>query len=100
MFEVQQTSVYAKWYRSLKDKAAKGRITARILRLGLGHFGDTKSVGDGVHELRLHFSPGYRIYFTQRGEQIILLLCGGDKGSQSRDINRAKKILLEVEQDS
>ncbi len=63
----------------------------------LGNFGNAKSVGDNVHELRFTFGPGYRVYFTQRGERVILLLCGGDKGSQSRDIARAKHIASELE---
>ena len=69
----------------------------RIERLAFGHFSDSKSLGDGVHELRLKFGPGYRVYFTHRGVRIVLLLCGGDKGSQSRDIARAKQLALELE---
>ncbi len=69
----------------------------RIERVQLGNFGDAKSLGDGVHELRLTFGPGYRIYFMQRRERIILLLCGGDKGSQARDIARAKRMASELE---
>ena len=97
MFEVQQTSVYAAWFRSLRDRDARGRIDIRIARLQLGNFGDAKSVGDGVHELRMTFGPGYRVYFTRRGERIILLLCGGDKRSQSRDIARARQLASELE---
>ena len=97
MYEVQQTSIYSAWYRSLRDQQAKGRITSRLLRLTTGNFGDAKSVGDSVHELRLTFGPGYRVYFTRRGDRIILLLCGGDKGSQSRDIAQAKRLASELE---
>ncbi len=97
MYEVQQTSIFAQWLRSLRDTTAKGRIIARIERLQLGNLGDTKSVGDGVHELRMTFGPGYSVYFAWRGEQIVLLLCGGDKGSQSRDIDRARRIASELE---
>lgn len=97
MYEVLQTSVYAAWFRSLRDRTAKGRIVARIERMQLGNFGDAKTVGEGVHELRIDFGPGYRAYFTRRGETIILLLCGGDKGSQMRDIARAKQIASELE---
>ncbi len=97
MYEVQVTAVYAKWFAALRDRAAKARIVARVLYLGDGNFGDAKSVGGGVQELRLHFGPGYRVYFTRRGERIILLLCGGDKGSQQRDIARAKQIESELE---
>lgn len=97
MYVVQETAIYAQWFMSLRDRAAQGRIVTRILYLGEGNFGDAKSVGDGIHELRLHFGPGYRIYFTRRGARIILLLCGGDKGSQQRDIARAKQIESELE---
>jgi putative addiction module killer protein len=97
MYEVRETAVYAKWFASLRDRTAKARIVTRVLYLGDGNFGDAKSVGEGVHELRLHFGPGYRVYFALRGERIILLLCGGDKGSQQRDIARAKQIESELE---
>ncbi len=97
MYEVQQTSVYGAWFRSLRDRAAKGRIVARIERVQLGNFGDAKSVGEGVHELRVDFGPDYRVYFTRRGTRIVPLLCGGDKGSQSRDIAHAKQIASELE---
>jgi putative addiction module killer protein len=97
MFEIEATSVYAAWFRSLRDRAAQGRIDLRLLRLKNGNFGDAKSLGSGLHELRLNFGPGYRVYFTQRGELIILLLCGGDKGSQQRDIARARQLMAELE---
>jgi putative addiction module killer protein len=97
MFEVERTSEYEAWYRSILDRVVRGRITMRIERVQLGNFGDAKSLGDGVHELRLTFGPGYRIYFMQRRERIILLLCGGDKGSQARDIARAKRMASELE---
>ena len=97
MYEVLQTSAYASWFRSLRDRTARGVIVRRVERLQLGNFGDAKSLGDSVHELRLNFGPGYRVYFTRRGERIILLLCGGDKGSQSRDIARAKQLATELE---
>lgn len=97
MFEVERTSEYEAWYRSIRDRVVQGRITMRIERVQLGNFGDAKSLGDGVHELRLKFGPGYRIYFMQRRERIILLLCGGDKGGQARDIARAKRMAWELE---
>jgi putative addiction module killer protein len=97
MLEIQQTSVFAAWFAGLRDKTVRGRITARIERLQLGNPGDVKPVGEGLSELRLDFGPGYRIYFTRRGEQIILLLCGGTKSGQSRDIAQAKKIAAELE---
>lgn len=97
MYEVQQTPVYSVWFRSLRDRVMQGRIVTRIDRVALGNFGDAKPVGDGVHELRMTFGPGYRVYFTRRGERIILLLCGGDKGSQARDVARAKLLAAELE---
>ena len=97
MYDVLATAVYNKWYASLQDRTTKARIVARILNLGDGNLGDAKPVGGNVQELRLHFGPGYRVYFTRRGERIILLLCGGDKGSQQRDIARAKRIEAELE---
>ncbi len=97
MYEVEQTPIYSVWHGSLRDQRGKGLITARIFRLTEGNFGDAKSLGEGVHELRIAFGPGYRVYFTRKGERIILLLCGGDKGSQSRDIAQAKRMASELE---
>lgn len=97
MFEVQQTSVYRTWFASLRDGVARSRIDIRIGRLEIGNFGDAKPVGGGVHELRMTFGPGYRVYFTRRGKRLILLLCGGDKGSQERDIARAKELVAQLE---
>ena len=97
MYEVQQTQAYSGWFGSLRDQRAKGLITARLFRLTLGHFGDAKSVGAGVHELRIAFGPGYRVYFTRRGERLVLLLCGGDKDSQARDIAKAQSLASELE---
>jgi putative addiction module killer protein len=97
MYEVLQTSAYAAWFRSLRDRTARGLIVRRVERLQLGNFGDAKSLGDGVHELRLNFGPGYRVYFAHRAGRIVLLLCGGDKGGQQRDISRAKQLATELE---
>lgn len=77
------------WMRSLRDKATKARIFSRIDRLRMSNFGDCEPVGDGVFELRIHFGPGFRVYFGIVGDQLILLLCGGDKSSQNRDIAAA-----------
>ena len=79
------------WLRSLRDKQTKARIQSRIDRLRLGGFGDYQSVGDGVFELRIHFGPGYRVYFGLLGAQVVLLLCGGDKSTQARDIADAQR---------
>jgi putative addiction module killer protein len=87
-----QSSVFASWLGRLRDARGKARILARIDAAELGHFGDTASVGSGVFEMRIHFGPGYRIYYTRRGSFLYLLLAGRDKASQKRDIQRAKEI--------
>jgi putative addiction module killer protein len=97
MLDVQQTDVFASWFAGLRDRTVRGRITARIERLQLGNPGDVKPVGEGLSELRLDFGPGYRLYFTQRGERFILLLCGGTKRTQSSDIAQAEQIAAELE---
>ena len=89
MIEVRQTDVYAAWFATLKDRQARARIDVRIRRLSLGNPGDVKPVEEGVSELRIDYGPGYRIYFIQRGQQLIILLAGGDKRTQSRDIETA-----------
>ena len=90
--EVRQTDVYAKWFARLRDRQTKARINIRIRRLSLGHLGDAKIIGGGVSELRMDFGPGYRLYFTRVGAEIILLLVGGDKSSQSSDIETAQRL--------
>jgi putative addiction module killer protein len=92
MLSIVQTAEYRAGFEKLRDVRARQRILVRLRRLSIGHFGDTKSVGDGVSELRIDYGPGYRVYFVRRGALMILLLCGGDKGSQSRDIARAKTL--------
>lgn len=89
---LKQTPEFAAWRTELRDARAKGAVAARLNRLAYGLAGDTKSVGDGVSELRIHYGPGYRIYYTRQGNTVILLLCGGDKSSQSRDIAQAKTL--------
>ena len=90
--EIRQTEHYARWFASLRDKTARARIDIRIRRMSLGNFGDVKPVGSGVSELRIDHGPGYRIYFVQRGTQLVVLLGGGEKGSQSRDIATAHEL--------
>jgi putative addiction module killer protein len=85
------------WLAGLRDKRAVARIDARINRLKLGNFGDCRSVGEGVRELRIDHGPGYRVYFGTVDDQVVLLLCGGDKRTQSRDIERAKQYWQEVQ---
>jgi putative addiction module killer protein len=89
MIDVRQTDVYAKWFDGLRDRAAQARINARVRRLSLGNPGDVKPVGKGVSELRIDYGPGYRVYFVQRGNTVIILLAGGDKRTQDRDIKAA-----------
>ncbi len=91
-----QTDVFAAWLNGLRDREGRLRIVKRLRRLGDGGFGDCKSIGDGVHELRMFFGPGYRAYFTAQGATIILLLVGGDKGSQAGDIARAKVMIRDL----
>ena len=96
MIELIKTSSFDRWLRQLRDIRAKARIEARIRRLSLGNPGDVKPVGDGISELRIDYGPGYRVYFMAKGPIIVVLLCGGgDKGSQSRDIELAKSIALQ-----
>jgi putative addiction module killer protein len=97
MAEVRQTAMFRKWLDNLADNRARERIAQRIVRLQAGLVGDVKPVGEGVSELRVDYGPGYHVYFVQRGLVLIVLLCGGDKGSQRRDIARAKKPAASVE---
>ena len=92
MIEIRQTEVYANWFSKLRDRQARARIDVRIRRLSLGNPGDVKPVGEGVSELRIDYGPGYRVYFVQRGATVALLLAGGDKRTQSRDIQTALEV--------
>lgn len=89
MIEVRQTEAYSQWFNALRDRQAKARIDVRIRRLSIGNPGDVKPVGKGVSELRIDYGPGYRVYFVQRGDIVIVLLAGGDKSTQDQDIKRA-----------
>ncbi len=95
MIEVRQTNSFRVWVEAL-DIEASARILSRLDRVAAGNFGDTKSVGGGVSELRVNWGPGYRLYYTRQGKTVILLLCGGDKGSQSRDVRKAQQMLMEL----
>jgi putative addiction module killer protein len=96
MFEVQKTDEFDKWLSGLADQKALAKITSRIERLGLGNPGDFRPVGQGLSEMRVPHGPGYRVYFKQTGKTIVLLLCGGDKSTQVKDIKRAKEIAAEL----
>ena len=96
MIEVRQTVAYAEWYSGLRDRQAQTRIDIRIRRLSLGNPGDVKPVGEGVSELRIDHGPGYRVYFVQQGAVLIVLLAGGDKSSQDKDIRLAKALAKEL----
>ncbi len=89
MIEIRETDTFKKWFSSLKDKRAKARIDVRIKRVSLGNFGDVEPVGNGVSELRIDYGAGYRVYFVKRANIIVILLCGGDKSTQSKDIQTA-----------
>lgn len=93
---LRQTEAFTEWLRQLRDERARARINVRLRRLSEGNAGQVRSVGGGVSELKIDYGPGYRVYFTRRGLEIVVLLCGGDKGSQSRDIEAAKKLALLV----
>jgi putative addiction module killer protein len=97
VLEVRQTAIFERWLRELRDIQAKARINARLRRISLGVVGDVKSVGSGVSEIRIDYGPGYRLYFVRRGESVLILLCGGDKRGQERDIARAQQFAREMD---
>jgi putative addiction module killer protein len=92
-YEIKTTNIFDKWLATLKDRGAATRILSRLYRMEKGNLGDVKSVGKNLFEVRLFFGSGYRLYYTLEGQTIILLLCGGDKASQSKDIEKAQKIM-------
>jgi putative addiction module killer protein len=97
MFLVEKSNHFDKWLTKLKDKVAKARILVRIKKVENGNLGEYRAVGGRVSELKIDYGPGYRLYFTKKGDAIIWLLCGGDKSSQQRDIRRAQEILKDLE---
>ena len=94
--EIRATNTYLRWYRRLRDHEARSRIDNRLLRLAEGNPGDVVPVGGGVSELRINYGPGYRVYYVRRGQQLIILLAGGDKDTQQRDIVNARRLAGEV----
>jgi putative addiction module killer protein len=96
MIEIRETDAFRKWIRSLRDSVAKAKIASRIQRLKFGNPGDVKPVGEGVTEMRIDHGPGYRVYYVNRGNTIIVILCGGDKSTQRSDIDRALGMAKEL----
>lgn len=96
MIEVRMTREFRDWLQGLKDHQARGRIEARILRLSHGNSGDVEPIGEGVSELRIHYGPGYRVYYAQRGKVLVILLCGGSKRTQRNDIKTALRLAKET----
>jgi putative addiction module killer protein len=97
MFHVLQTDVFSRWLSQLRDARAKARIVARVDTLRLGHFGDVKHLGGGVAEMRIDVGAGYRVYFVRRQSSVVILLCGGDKSTQAKDIARARTMAAEID---
>jgi putative addiction module killer protein len=97
MKEIRESEYFKTWFADLRDKNAQYRILTRIKRLSEGNPGDVKPVGEGISEMRIDYGPGYRVYYKDTGKEIIILLCGGDKRTQSRDIEQAKEILQNLE---
>ena len=96
MVEIRKTELFAKWIDNLRDVQAKARVLVRIERLASGNAGDVKPVGEGISEMRIDYGPGYRVYFTKRGSELIILLAGGDKSSQSADIKVALRLARNI----
>ena len=97
MIEIRQTDTFRKWFKSLRDPRAKAKISARLRRLSLGNAGDAEPIGDGLSEMRVHQGKGYRVYYVNRGGVLVILLCGGIKTSQQRDIKLAKSIAKKLD---
>lgn len=98
MYEIRRTATFTKWLDRLRDARARARILSRLTRVEGGNLGDTKPVGEGVSEFRIGYGPGYRVYYTQRNQKIIVLLVGGDKATQGQDIKRAIQLVRELDE--
>lgn len=99
VFQIRESMEFANWFEAMRDRRASAKIADRIRRAGDGNFGDVKHAGGGLSEMRIDYGPGYRVYFSQRGSELIILLCGGDKDTQGRDIKRAKQLKSELDRD-
>lgn len=97
VFQIRETTEFASWFEALRDRKASAKILDRIRRAADGNFGDVKHAGAGLSELRIDYGPGYRVYLSQRGNELVVLLCGGDKRTQDRDIKHAKKLKAELD---
>ncbi|BCW90171.1 hypothetical protein sos41_33390 [Alphaproteobacteria bacterium SO-S41] len=97
MIEIRKTDAFEVWFGGLRDERARARIEVRIRRLSLGNPGDVRPVGSGVSELRIDYGPGYRVYYAQKGDVLVILLCGGDKSTQRKDIAAAVQMKQELE---
>jgi putative addiction module killer protein len=97
VIEIRKTAIFAEWMAGLRDTRARAKIAARIDRIALGNAGDVEPVGEGVSELRIHYGSGYRVYFTRRSLTLFVLLCGGDKSTQAKDIRAAKALAAKME---
>lgn len=95
--EIRKTEIFVEWLDNLRDSRARTRIIARLDRMEMGNFGDVRPVGGGVYELRIHYGPGYRVYFVRCGPAVVILLCGGDKKTQHADIAKAIKLADKLE---
>ena len=95
MFALKQTETFRKWRTGLRDERARALIASRLDRLAYGHVGDAEPVGKGISELRIRYGAGYRVYFQKRGKTVVILLCGGDKSTQAKDIKAAKRLVDE-----
>ena len=97
MTNIRKTDVFTKWMKKLKDNIAKAHINRRIFRLERGNPGDVEPIGEGCSEMKINYGPGYRVYYKDTGQEIIIILCGGDKSTQQDDVNKAKQIAKKEE---
>ena len=100
MIEIRETEVYKKWFSTIKDRKTKSVIDVRIRRVSLGNFGDVEPVGKGVSELKIDYGPGFRVYFLNQRDIIVILLCGGEKSTQSKDIKKAQELAQRIKEQS